>query len=306
MAKIKKSASFFIVIAAILWGLDGILRRSLFTLPPIIIVFYEHAIGALLITPFLLKFRNAIQFTRREILALIWVSLLSGLLGTLWFTTALTKVNFIPFSVVFLLQKLQPLFAATTAAILLKEKLTRPYLTWATVALVAAFFLTFPNGQVNWQSGHETIAAAAFALAAAFAWGSSTAFSRYTLLNHPQTLITGLRFWITTVLALPVIILFNQTATLASPTPSQLARLTTIALSTGMVALWLYYKGLKFTQAKISTILELAFPITAVTVDIAFYHTLLAPSQYFAALVLVFTMIKVSHLNQSVETKKVR
>ena len=31
-----------IVLAAVLWALDGIIRRSLFTLPPIVIVFYEN------------------------------------------------------------------------------------------------------------------------------------------------------------------------------------------------------------------------------------------------------------------------
>jgi hypothetical protein len=36
-----------------------------------------------------------------------------------------------------------------------------------------------------------------YALLAAIAWGSSTAFSRFTLLSHSNTFITGLRFLLT-------------------------------------------------------------------------------------------------------------
>ncbi len=76
-------------------------------------------------------------------------------------------------------------------------------------------------------------------------------------------------------------------------------RFLLIALSTGMVALWIYYKGLKNTQVKVATILELAFPLVAVLIDIFVYKTFLAPSQYLAAIVLVFAMYKVAGLNAS-------
>jgi hypothetical protein len=81
------------------------------------------------------------------------IALLSGLLGTLWFTTALVKVNFISFSVVFLLQKLQPLFATSAGVLLLKEKINKQYLLWAALAIVAAYFVTFKNGYVSFATG---------------------------------------------------------------------------------------------------------------------------------------------------------
>ena len=287
-----------IVIAAVLWGLDGILRRSLFSLSPIIIVFYEHLIGAFIIAPFFLSQWKKEMLTRKEWLAIIFVALLSGVLGTLWFTTALAKTNFIPFSVVFLLQKLQPLFAIATAALLLKERITIRYAGWAFLALVAAYFVTFPGGVVQRADGNGTMIAALFALGAAFAWGSSTAFSRYTLLNHSHTVITGLRFFLTVPLALLFVMGLGKVSELGALGGSQFARLLIIALSTGMVALWIYYRGLKHTQAKVSTILELAFPLTAVLIDIVLYDTVLAPSQYLAAAVLLFAMYRVSRLNR--------
>lgn len=297
MKNLFRYSSLLIVVAAVLWGLDGILRRSLYSLPPITIVFYEHLIGALILIPIFLFLKNRTPLTKKEWSAIIFVSLLSGVLGTLWFTTALLKTNFIPFSVVFLIQKLQPLFAITTAVILLKEKLNKRYIGWAFLAFASAYFVTFPGGVVNFNTGAGTAIAALFALGAAFAWGTSTAFSRYTLIGHSHTQITALRFFITTPIALLLLLMMGQSASLTAVAPMQFGTLFIIAFSTGMVALWIYYKGLKGTQAKISTILELTFPLVAVFIDMFLYKTYLAPSQYIAAVVLIFAMYRVALLS---------
>ncbi len=298
MKRLKYIGPYLIVLAALLWGLDGILRRSLFSLPPIIIVFYEHLIGALILLPFLFK---KVKFTKKEWGAILIVSLLSGVLGTLWFTTALVKVNYISFSVVFLLQKLQPIFATIFAIIFLKEKINARYARWAILAIVAAYFVTFQNGIVNFSTGQGTVIAALFALGAAFAWGSSTAFSRFALLRHSNTVITAWRFFLTTIMALVFVFILGSHPQLTSPSTNQFLRLLAIALSTGMVALWIYYRGLKQTQVKIATILELTFPLVAVIVDIFLYNNVLSVTQYIAAAVLLFTMFKVSRLNVGID-----
>ncbi len=300
MKKLLSYGPLLIVLAAVLWGVDGILRRSLYTLPPITIVFFEHLIGALLIAPFFLPRLWKEKMSKREWWAILFVSLFSGVLGTLWFTTALAKTGFIAFSVVFLLQKLQPVFTIGTAAIVLKEKVNPKFISWAVLAIVAAYFVTFPNGVVNFETGAETAIAALFAVGAAFAWAVSTAFSRFTLLGHSNTYVTGFRFFLTVPLALITLVLLGESASLTAPTLNEVGRLFIIALSTGMVALWIYYRGLKTTQAKISTILELVFPLTGVFIDIVFFDTILSASQYFAAAVLLFAVYHVSKLNKSV------
>ncbi|MDO8601874.1 MAG: DMT family transporter [bacterium] len=300
MKKLFTYGPFLIVFAAILWGVDGVLRRSLYTLPPITIVFFEHLIGALLIAPFFLPKLWKEKMNKREWWAILLVSLLSGVLGTLWFTTALAKTGFIAFSVVFLLQKLQPVFTIGTAAIVLKEKVNPKFIGWAVLAIAAAYFVTFPGGVVNLDTGSGTAIAALFAVGAAFAWAVSTSFSRFTLLGHSNTFVTGMRFFLTVPLALITLLLLGESASLTAPTLSEIGRLFIIALSTGMVALWIYYRGLKTTQAKISTILELVFPLTGVFIDIVFFHTILDWSQYFAAAVLLFAVYHVSKLNKSV------
>jgi len=285
-----------IILAAILWALDGVIRRSLYSLPPIIIVFYEHLIGAVILVPFIFKDLIKTRFSKKEIWLLILIALLSGVLGTLWFTTALLKVNFIPFSVVFLLQKLQPVFAITTAVIFLKEPVKKTYLGWALLAVLAAYFVTFKDGLVNLATGSETIVAALFALGAAIAWGSSTTFSKIALTNRPSDVITGIRFILTTVLAIPFIFYLNAQGSLFAPEFSQYLRFGFIALSTGMVALLIYYRGLKETPVRVSTILELVFPVLAIVIDAFVYKTFLAPTQLLAAGVLLFSIWKLSSL----------
>ena len=289
----------FIIVAAILWALDGVLRRSLFSLQPLTIVFYEHLIGSLILLPLVWRSVTSIKLTKQSILLICGIALLSGLLGTLWFTTALTKINFIPFSVVFLLQKLQPLFAATTAAIFLKEKISGRYLAWAGVALAAGYFVTFPGGVVNTATGAATTIAALYALGAAAAWGSSTTFSKMLLNTYSTQVSTALRFFTTTAFAFVAVVLFQDVSQLFVVSGSQLLRFTTIALSTGMIALYLYYKGLQFTEARVSTILELTFPVLAVAIDAFVYKSMLTPGQIIAAVILFYAMSRTAKLNRA-------
>lgn len=291
-----------IVIAASLWALDGIIRRSLYVLPPVTIVFYEHLIGAIILLPFIVKYFRTQKLNVKEWGLIFWISLLSSLLGTLWFTTALLSTNFISFSVVYLIQKLQPIFAISAGYILLKEKITKEYIKWAVLALGAAYFVTFKDGIVNLSTGQGTVIAALYALGAAFAWGSSTAVSRMALLKRPSEYITGLRFIVTSVLAFVAVYLLGVGSSLTSVNPSQIGRFALIAVSTGMVALLIYYKGLKKTEAKVSTILELVYPLLAVFIDATLYHNFLAPTQYIAGAVLLFAIYQISRL-QTLERK---
>jgi drug/metabolite transporter (DMT)-like permease len=288
-----------IALAASMWAFDGVIRRSLFVLAPIVIVFYEHLVGTVFLLPTL--FKVSLADVKKIWKPLAFVSLFSGLLGTLWFTSALLAVQFIPFSVVFLLQKLQPVFAIGSARIMLGERVNKGYLLWAALALVAAYFVTFPTGLVSLSQQGDNVRAALFALGAAFGWGVSTAFSKKMLKVLPSAQTTAVRFAATTVLTLAVLLATQGLGSLVIPTISQLGRFVFIALSTGMVALIIYYKGLKTTSVKVSAIMELLFPLLAVFIDAVVYKTYLLPTQYLAAAVLLYAASRVA---QTVEDRK--
>jgi len=290
-----------IIIAALLWAFDGLIRQHLYVLPPITIIFFEHLIGLLILTPFVLKYIFKTKLTSREWWLIILVAFLSGLLGTLWFTTALVKVHYISLSVVFLLQKLQPIFAITTASIFLKEKFDKRYIKWALLAILAAYFVTFANGIVNFKTGEGTIIAALYALGAAFAWGSSTTFSKMLLGKVDFKMSTFFRFLFTLIIALPLVLIFGRAnGTFVFPNLTQISLLVLIGISTGMVAILIYYKGLTKTPVHISTILELTFPFVAILLDFIVNHTVLSISQWIAALILVFAIYKIARLRENV------
>lgn len=292
------SGPLLIMGAALLWAVDGLIRRHLYSLPPITIIFFEHIVGLIILFPFVYKYVFRARLTKKEWFLVFLVSILSGLLGTLWFTTALLKVHFISFSVVFLLQKLQPIFAITTAAIFLKEKFNKKYIMWALLAIVAAYFVTFNNGYVNLATGAGTIIAALYALGAAFAWGTSTTFSKMLLGKVRAEVSAFYRFLFTVAIALPVLWIFGHGQSLSALTFGQFKLFVLIAVSTGMVALVIYYKGLAKTPVHISTILELLFPFAAILIDMVVYHNALSLSQWVATAVLLFSIYQIVKLRE--------
>lgn len=286
-----------IVIAALLWAIDGLLRRNLYSLPPLTIVTLEHALGTLLLLPTLWFSKDRIkQITRQEWSILSFTALLSGLIGTVLFTAALLQVHYLPMSIVFLLQKLQPVFVFAAAVLVLKERIKTSQLIWSFTALIAGFFMTFPTGTITF-AGNTSIAAL-MALGAAAAWGTSTVFSRWLLLRLPANTTTALRFIITTIIGGAALMLFPSQQAVGQVTQRQLLDLCIIAISTGMVALVIYYQGLKRTNASIATVLELFFPTVAVIIDSFVYHTQLVPVQYLAGFVLLFAAWKIAKHNQ--------
>jgi len=293
------SGPIFIVLAALLWAVDGLLRRSLYSLPPLTIVFMEHLIGLVILLPFVPKIWPEIKsLTLKNWTWAVWVAIFSSVFGTLWFTTALLAVGFVPFSVVFLLQKLQPVFVFLTGAILLGERPKPKRLLWSVLAIIAAYFVTFPMGQVNVVTGSGTIRAAGFALAAAFAWGTSTVFSRLLLQTQSNTTALAIRFFVATLFTGLLFVLLPGQEKISTITTSQLVTFTVIALSTGMVAMAFYYKGLAKTAPTVATILELIFPMAAVLIDAIVYKVVLHPTQYLAAIGLILAGIQVARLGK--------
>lgn len=306
MRNLLSFGPIFIVIAAVLWALDGVLRISLYSLPPAVIVFYEHFFGFIVLLFISFKWVEDLRkMTKKEWVAILAVSLFSGALGTIFYTSALQKVNFLPFSVVVLLQQqLQPIWAIAAASILLKEKITKRFAVLAVVALIAVYFVTFKDLSVNLYTGAGTIAAAAFAIGAGFMWGTSTAISKFVLKRVNFLTATAQRFFFASLFALLFISFQGQTQALFSLTFEQIRTLLVITFSTGMLALAIYYYGLKKVQAKISSILELAFPAAAIFIDYFLYHKVLTLTQILGVVVLIFVAYQITKENKNNATSK--
>lgn len=288
-------------LSAILWGLDGVVltprlkSASGAYLDIGYVVFLLHAIPFIIMNCFLYKqYRQLKVFTRQDVVYFLMIALFGGALGTLSIVKALFLVNFKHLTIVVLLQKLQPLFAISLAAILLKERLNRRFVLWGAVAIVASYFLTFGWHWPDLETGANTVYAALLAVLAAFSFGSSTVFSKKILLKYSFTTSTFYRYLFTSLLML-LYVAASGTYQQWSVTPPQTwGLLLLIAFTTGSGAIFLYYYGLTRVRAMVATVCELFFPLSAIVFDYLFNGNQLSWIQWLSAGVMIFAIIRLN------------
>ena len=296
------SGALAIMLAALLWSLDGLfIRPRFYILPAGLIVFWEHFLGFIILSPFIfLNLRKIKTLSRKSWGAVIWISLFGGLLGTLMITKAFFAAfaGETTFATVVILQKLQPVFALLLAAVVLKEKLPRNFYLWTGVAIIASYFLAFAKEGLDFTNIDWRNNAAIFAFLAAFAFGSSTVFGK-RLANHLDYRATAaLRFGVTSILALALILIIGDFFAFNQITRMHWGFLVVIVLTSGAGAMFIYYFGLRRVSASAATILELFWPFSAVILDYIFNKNFLTGGQIVAALVLLLAFYKVSSLNK--------
>ncbi len=285
-----------ICVAATLWGLDGVvLTPRLYSLNIGLVVFIFHALPFLLMNIFMYRqYRHLKSFTSNDVLMFFLLSLFGGAIGTLAIVKALFLVNFQALTIVVLLQKLQPVFAITLAALLLREKLKRNFLLWSALAISASYFLTFGFNLPNLVTGSQTALAAGFSLLAAFAFGSSTVFSKKVLQKYSFFTATFYRYAFTSLIMLLFVLSTGMLKIIPEINGVQWSIFLLIGVTTGSGAIFLYYFGLTRIRAMLATICELCFPVSAILFDYLVNDRVLSLVQWISAAVLVFAILKLS------------
>jgi drug/metabolite transporter (DMT)-like permease len=295
---IKKLSPYFIFIAAMLWATDAPFRMYLTkSLNSNFIVLAEHFVDVLFVLPLLVPALSGLkQLRAKEWLAVLFIAVCGSALASVAFTQAFHYVN--P-SVAILLQKLQPFIAISLAAGILKEKLTFRYWEWALSAIAGAYLISFPGLRPELFPGEQfnpNIIGVGYALLAAFLWGASTVFGKYVLKNTDFKLMTSLRF----VIAFIALLILNWATHSIPPLETVTAKdwlfIVVIAVTSGVVALFIYYKGLEQTKASVATIAELGFPMAAVIVNWIFLDASLVPMQLVGMSILVFAIFRLTRL----------
>ncbi|TKJ17933.1 EamA family transporter [Candidatus Woesearchaeota archaeon B3_Woes] len=301
--------ALLIIIAAMMWGIDGsVLRPALYSLQAKVVVFTEHAIAftimliLIIITLITNKKSSWLQKDIKSIkklsfkrwLSVGWVAFFGGMIGTIAITKALFYVGFVPLSVPILLQKLQPIFAILLARIVLKEKPKKKFYFWAFLALIGSYFVTFGLNKPFISFENKTLMAAILGLIAAFSWGSSTVFGKNILKSLSFRAATFLRFGVTSILVFLLLILTSSLSGLSNIQPTHIMILIIIALTTGGLAIFIYYKGLQKVKASSATIYELAFPITVLILDYLLHGKILSIHQFIGATLIIISFIKIT------------
>ncbi len=287
-----------IMLAALLWSIDGLfIRPKFYVLPADLVVFWEHFLGLIVLSPFIyLSWSKIKSLSRKNWGAILWISLFGGMIGTILITQAFfDAVNGqTTFATVIIMQKLQPIFALLLAGWILKEKLSKKFYFWTIVAIVSSYFMAFAKTgldirQINWFHN-----AAVFAFLAAFAFGSSTVFGKRIANHLDYKAVAALRFAVTSVLVLILILINGDFSKYVLITSGQWGLLGLIVLTSGAGAMFIYYFGLRRVSASTATILELFWPFSALILDYVFNHNYLNWEQGIAAAVLLFAFYQVT------------
>ena len=292
-----------VIFAAFLWSFDGFIRQNLFALPSFLIVSLEHVIGAILFLPLLIRgWKEVSSLGQRGWISVLWISIFGGVLGTFFYTKALSYVNYIDLSVVVLLQKLQPIFAIALAGLILKEKITKRFIILAFAAIVGGYLVTFGSSSIkDWDD--KTIIAALLALLAAFSWGSSTVLGKHALNRLSFTTVTSLRLAITASVTAFVLLSTGQYDAVQSMTISHWGFIVLIVLSTGSLALFFYYYGLNKLPASHATLYELFWPLSAVGLDWFIRGNILSLTQWVGAILLLGSIILLTRETNNGQTQ---
>lgn len=296
----KSWGPYLVLFAAMLWATDAPFRLHLTQgLSSNFIVLGEHFVDVIFILPVLIfGWRQLKNLSWRDWAAVLVIAVGGSALASVAFTQAFHYVN--P-SVAILLQKLQPLIAIALAALILREPLHPKYWLWAVVALFGAYLISFPGLVPQLYPGEQfnpNVMGVLLALAAAFFWGASTVMGKYVLRTVDFKMMTALRFC--TAFVFLLLLNWQQGSFPAAGqfTATDALFIVIIAIASGVVSLFIYYKGLQTTQASVATLAELGFPMAAIFVNWLFIpNSALVPMQFLGVAILLFAVWGLANYN---------
>ncbi|GAA5160668.1 DMT family transporter [Ornithinimicrobium tianjinense] len=294
----RTDRTWMVALAASLWGLSALWRGPLAReLPSLTIVFWEHVLLVILVSPWLLPALRRLRAARPgTVAAVLVIGAGSSALATVLFTAAFRMGDPITPQV---LQKLQPLFAVALAALILGERLRPRYAAFLLPALVGAWLLAFPDPLAV---GVSSAQAALLAVGAAALWAAGTVLGRYASAELRFRDLVALRFTIGLV-TLGLLVALTSTP-LQVPRTAYLP-IVLLVLLPGLAAMVLYYLALGRTPASRATLAELAFPLTAALVGVVVFGTRPVPTQWLGIAIVLVTVVALALHEQRSSTPAV-
>jgi len=261
-----------VAVAAGLWGTDALIRRPLaHSTQAATIVLGEHAILVAILLPVVAAALPVLwRAGPRFVAAAVVVGAGSSALATILFTQAFVHGD--PVTPV-VLQKVQPLIAISLAGAMLGERPRARFGLFLLGGLAGTWLMAFPSPFDVSLHGRTP---ALYALAAAALWALGTVLGRFLSRELTFQHVTAVRFAFGLPASLAAVLVLGAPATASWHDEGFIAIL---ALVTGLVALLLYYYGLRRTTASVASVAELSFPVVAIAVGYLAFDATLTSSQ---------------------------
>jgi drug/metabolite transporter (DMT)-like permease len=288
-----------IAVAAVLWASDALFRNQLIShLSASQIVVAEDALITLFLVPVFVRSLPELRaLDWRGWVAVLLIAFGAQALATLFFTASF---SYRIYAETFVLQQTQPLIALVLAWLVLGER-RRPWFWGAVVvALLGVYMVVFAYNPADPLSTlqHGRLEAGLFALGAAVLWASGTVLGRYALGSLSFWAVTSSRFtFALPMLVVVVLVQYGLGGFFHYQFSDFVPNLLAIALVPGLLALLLYYRALSRTPASLSTIAEMALPVTATFIAAWQFHQPVYPAQIVGTGLLIGVII-VLNLNK--------
>ncbi len=278
-----------IILACFLWALDALIRYPLIEsgINALSIVFIEHCILGIIAAIYSLKHIKKVLKTQMiDVFYFFMVGGLGSAIATLAFTKAFSILN--P-SLVIILQKFQPIIAISLASIVLKEKIHRDFLMWAFVCMIGALVISYQDLRIIFNSdlsangpmmlGYGLVAVSVVGWAFATVFGKKLSMIGY---NEKEILSGRILTGLATLFAIGSFgnVEFNLSQHVYT-------KISLMVLLSGLLALYLYYKGLKRVKARNTALAELFFPFAAVIINWIFLAKPLDSWQILGGIILL-------------------
>jgi len=287
-SRAPRDLTLVVALGAALWATDAPWRVPLAgRVDAPTIVFAEHAVLVLVLLPFLPRSIRVLRHSDlRTVLSVIGIGVGASAVATTLFTLSFRYGDPVTPAVI---QKLQPLIAIVGAAWLLHERI-RPVFAWfAAPALAGAWLLTFPDPL---HISIDRAEAVLLALGAATLWAAGTVLGRLVSTSVGPIELTTLRFAVGLPAAAVIVALTGSSWWV--PNTQDTGSVIGMALIPGLLAMWIYYRGLQRTPASRATLAELAYPLTAALLGIVVFDITLAWTQWLGALLIVASVTALS------------
>lgn len=281
-----RRGTLLVALGASLWATDLIFRRGPSQeLAATEVVFWEHLILAAVCLPILIRGSAALRgLVWKDWVAIVLVGAGSSVLATVLFTEAFSYGE--PTTVV-LLQKIQPLIVIAGARIILGERLKGRFWIYAIPAMAGAYLLSAPTPS---EFTLRSATPALLSIGAATLWGLGTVLGRQILTTVPYMTQTALRFVVGFPMATVLLLWLGPEGSIIQARMAEAPTLVALALVPGMLAVSIYYRGLRQTPASTATLAELSFPLTAVVLGFVLFDNPLNGSQWIGLAILAVSI----------------
>ena len=292
-----KISALWVAGAALLWGMDSIVRfPAAREMNPLVVVFLEHLIGLMILLPWAwARHGQELKLWRRQdLLPLLLVGLGGGALAGVVYTESVKCIG--PSSATLFLM-LQPLLVVGLAYQFLKEhRGNSKFVYGAAWVIMNAVLIAFPDFNFGFRVVDDVVflRGVLYGFLAMLLWSISTVAGKALLARYSAVMTATLR-WATALGGIGVVLALRKLTGIDDgwghlASAQVWGSLFIMGTILGAIPMVIYYKGLQRIPASLATFIELLYPVAGVFIPAVVAGVELSPIQMVGAVSLLASM----------------